>query len=71
MKRDLLSVKTQQVPFVYGLGMKSQSEGWGYGISGSMRGELNQVSLRSLILASIRFAIWGTGGYVGLPPKPA
>ena len=30
MKRDLLSVKTQQVPFVCGLGMKSQSGVWGY-----------------------------------------
>ena len=30
MKRDLLSVETQQVPFVCGLGMKSPSGGWGY-----------------------------------------
>ena len=39
-------------------------------VSGSMRGELNQVTLRSLILASICFAIWGTGVTLGCRPNP-
>ena len=47
MKRDLLSVETQQVPFVCGLGMESQSGVWGYAPA-MQAGERAPLGLRGL-----------------------
>ena len=47
MKRDLLSVKTRQVPFVCGLGMKSPSGVWGYAPA-MQAGERAPLGLRGL-----------------------